>query len=401
MDSESHLLRLPLEIREQIWRLLLCRPGGLAVYEKCFTAEQMSGMMDMDSLGEIWGNEEGEGEEQDEEEEDEEEEDEEEQDEEGIGEEEGEEKEVDEEIWEDEEDGEQEAEEDQNPNSEAEEQWKSQGAAGNINSSSNTQGVNNLPRCCSTHWLPVAILRVNNQVYTECIEVLYRQNTFMFYCSAPTAEVFLAELPEIHRRAIRHIEFPRRTTDLEHDDTRQGWHRLPGFISKYMQVSTVTLWVPKDEKEALLFSFHWHSAWALVKLLLAGKITRSRIHIPAELEKVGILKYHRTKPFFDFGVDGHNPRISRVHMALEDIYAIDRICYPINENKYNEDLRKFWSDHRDLLQLPPSGAASERFTLVQRLESWKEKHRLKVAMKREDASSKDDKTVIVLTKPTL
>lgn len=225
----------------------------------------------------------------------------------------------------------------------------------------------------------------------------------MFYCSAPAAEVFLAELPEIQRRAIRHIEFPRRTTDLEHDDTRQGWHRLPGFISKHMQVSTVTLWVPKDEKEALIFPFHWHSAWALVKLLLAGKIARLRIRIPAELEKVGILKYHRTKSFFDFGVDGHNPRISRVHMALEDIYAIDRICYPINENKYTKDMRKFWSDHRDLLQLTPSGAASEGFTkmLVQRLESWKEKHRLKVATKREDASSKHDKTVIVLTKPTL
>lgn len=113
MDSESRLLRLPLEIREQIWRLLLCRPGGLAVYEKRrvrqarFNAEQMSGMMDMDRLEEIWGNEEREGEEEDEEEEDEE----------GIGGDEGEENEVEEEIWEDEEDGEQEGEEDQTPNS--------------------------------------------------------------------------------------------------------------------------------------------------------------------------------------------------------------------------------------------------------------------------------------------
>ncbi|KAI4241224.1 MAG: hypothetical protein L6R42_011323, partial [Xanthoria sp. 1 TBL-2021] len=128
----SRLLRLPLEIRKQIWRSLLCRPGGLAVYEKRrvrqarFNAEQMSRMMDMDSLEEIWGNEEREGEEEDEEEEDgkqedeeedEEEEDEEEEDKEGIGEEEGEEKQVEEEIWDDEEDGEQEGEEVQTPNS--------------------------------------------------------------------------------------------------------------------------------------------------------------------------------------------------------------------------------------------------------------------------------------------
>ncbi|KAI4095250.1 MAG: hypothetical protein LQ339_007309 [Xanthoria mediterranea] len=322
------------------------------------------------------------------------------------------EKEVEKHIWEDHED----KEEDQSPNSadsqveamlerenlptaEVLERCQRQDAAGNSTSILKTQGIDKLPRYCSADWLPVSILRLNKQVYNECVDVLYGQNTFIISSSALAAEGFFAELPEVHRRAVRHIEFRPRTTYLDYDDTRRAWHRLPGFISKQMHVRTVTLWVPKDEAEALLFPFHWHSAWALVRLLPAGKIARLRIYIAAGLESLGILETPGTEPFLGSGV--YTPRISCVHMPLEKIYAIQRICCQRNENKSAEARKKFIQDHRDMIPPNPSQPLSEDFIAI--VYEWAtarlKKHLLGFAMKL-DASSNDDKTIIVLTKPT-
>ncbi|KAL8641664.1 MAG: hypothetical protein Q9226_008605 [Calogaya cf. arnoldii] len=266
-----------------------------------------------------------------------------------------------------------------------------------ISSSSIARWLEYRPRCCTV--LPVAILRVNNQVYGECIRVLYRQNTFRFCSSAWDAQDFLAALPEHHRNAIHHIEFPPTTTILNHGDNTQGWHPLPGFISKQMQVNTVTLWIPKDEHEAESFPFYWHSAWALVKLLLAGRIARLRIYIPAKLEEVGIIECNATKPFFDTGVADDTPRMSRVHMDLEDIYAINKICLPENQNRYNDAVRQLVRLDSHLSAPTALGGLSEEFIKAGTdfLVAWNQK---KVAMKREDATEDDDKTVIVLTKPT-
>ena len=455
MDSQSRLLRLPPEIREHIWRLLLYRPRGLVVYEEekafqpCLFADEMStsegsdfwkdswvraekdspddsgGEAEADSLQDSWDEEEEDEEEDDEEEEDEEEEvegeDEEAQteaeDDEGNSDRGSAEKEVEKHIWEDHQDEEEEErKQDQCPNradghveamlggqdlltTEVKERCQRQDAAGNSTSSSKTQGIDNLPRYCSAPSLPVSILRVNKQVYNECAHVLYGQNTFIISSSALVAEGFFTELPEIHRKAVRHIEFQPRTTYLDYDDTRRGWHRLPGFISKQMHLRTVTLWVPKDEAEALLFPFHWHSAWALVRLLPAGKIARLRIYIAAGLERVGIVKSPRTKPFLGSGV--HTPRISRVHMPLVNIYAIHRIRYQMNENKSAEAMKKFSKDHGDMFPPNPSQPLSEHFTAI--VYEWAKarlkKHVLEFAMEL-DASSDDDKTIIVLTKPT-
>ncbi|CAO1597601.1 hypothetical protein XANCAGTX0491_001408 [Xanthoria calcicola] len=312
------------------------------------------------------------------------------------------EKEVEKHIWEDHEDKEEEQEEeDQSPNSsdslveamlerenlltaEVLERCQRQDAAGSSTSILKTQGIDKLPRYCSADWLPVSILRVNKQVYNECVDVLYGQNTFIISSSALAAEGFFAELPEIHRRA---------------DDTRRAWHRLPGFISKQMHVRTVTLWVPKDEDEALVYPFHWHSAWALVRLLPAGKIARLRIYIAAGLERLGILETPGTEPFLGSGV--YTPRISCVHMPLEKIYAIQRICCQRNENKSAEARKKFIKDHRYMIPPNPSQPLSEDFIAI--VYEWAmarlKKHLLEFAMEL-DASSDDDKTIIVLTKPT-
>ena len=282
---------------------------------------------------------------------------------------------------------------------EVQERCQRQDTAGNSTSILKTQGIDKLPRYCSAPSLPVSILRVNKQVYNECAHVLYGQNTFIISSSALVAEAFFTELPEIHRRAVRHIEFQPRTTYLDYDDTRRGWHRLPGFISKQMHLRTVTLWVPKDEAEALLFPFHWHSAWALVRLLPAGKIARLRIYIAAGLERVGLHETPGRKPFFGSGV--YTPRISRVHMPLVYIYAIHRIRYQMNENKSAEARKEFSKNHRDMFPPDPSQPLSEDFTAI--VYEWAmarlEKHLLDFAMEL-DASSDDDKTIIVLTKPT-
>ena len=431
MDSQSRLLRLPPEIREQIWRLLLYRPRGIVVYEEekafqpCLFADEMSTSEGSDFWKDSWVRAEkdspddsgGEGEGDTPQDSWDEEEDDDDEDEEGNGNKGSAEKEVAKHIWEDHQDDEEEGrEEDQCPNSadghveamlgeqdllttEVTERRQRQDTAGNSTSSSKTQGIDNLPRYCSAPSLPVSILRVNKQVYHECAHVLYGQNTFIIPSSALVAEGFFTELPEIHRRAVRHIEFQPRTTYLDYDDTRRGWHRLPGFISKQMHLRTVTLWVPKDEAEALLFPFHWHSAWALVRLLPAGKIARLRIYIAAGLERVGIVKSPRTKPFLGSGV--YTPRISRVHMPLVNIYAIHRIRYQMNENKSAKATKKFSKDHRDMFPPNPSQPLSEDFTAI--VYEWAmarlKKHLLDFAMEL-DASSNDDKTIIVLTKPT-
>ena len=275
MDSQSRLLRLPPEIREQIWRLLLYRPHGLVVYEEekafqpCLFADEMSTSegsdfwkdswvrAEKDSLDDSGGEGEGDSlrdscwdeEEEDEEEDEEDEEEEDEETEEVKGEDEeaqteaeddegssdrgSAEKEVEKHIWEDHEDKEEEQEEeDQSPNSsdslveamlerenlltaEVLERCQRQDAAGSSTSILKTQGIDKLPRYCSADWLPVSILRVNKQVYNECVDVLYGQNTFIISSSALAAEGFFAELPEIHRRAVRHIEFRPRTTYLD------------------------------------------------------------------------------------------------------------------------------------------------------------------------------------------
>lgn len=60
MDSQSRLLRLPPEIREQIWRLLLYRPRGLVVYEEekafqpCLFADEMSTSEGSDFWKDSW-----------------------------------------------------------------------------------------------------------------------------------------------------------------------------------------------------------------------------------------------------------------------------------------------------------------------------------------------------------
>lgn len=451
MDSQSRLLRLPPEIREHIWRLLLYRPRGLVVYEEekafqpCLFADEMSTSEGSDFWKDSWVRAEkdspddsgGEGEGDtpqdswDEEEEDEEEEDEETEevkgedeeaqteaeDDEGNSDRGSAEKEVEKHIWEDHEDKEEEQEEeDQSPNSsdsqveamlerenlltaEVLERCQRQDAAGSSTSILKTRGIDKLPRYCSADWLPVSILRVNRQVYNECVDVLYGQNTFIISSSALAAEGFFAELPEIHRRAVRHIEFRPRTTYLDYDDTRPAWHGLPGFISKQMHVRTVTLWVPKDEDEALLCPFHWHSAWALVKLLLAGKFARLRIYIAAKLERVGLFENPGTNPFFSSGVCA--PHISYAHMPLGNIYAIQRICFQRNEKKAAQARNKFINDHRDMFPPNPSQPLPEDFETI--VLEWAKarlkKHLLEVAMEL-DASSNDDKTIIVLTKPT-
>ncbi|KAL8846643.1 MAG: hypothetical protein Q9221_008283 [Calogaya cf. arnoldii] len=237
--SGSRLLRLPPEIREQIWRELLCPPGGLVVLTKRnrqarALADQLSkttSSAGVKRMRKEWTweelEQEEEGEEEVEAEEDEEE---------GLL-----------------EDGEAEenmifAENYQEAKLDAIIDAYYEEEDDDISSSSIVRWLEYRPRCCTV--LSVAILRVNNQVYGECIRVFYRQNTFRFCSSASDTQDFLAALRERHRKAIRHIEFPPTTTILNHGDNTQGWHRLPDFISKQMQVNTVTLWVPKDEHEA-------------------------------------------------------------------------------------------------------------------------------------------------------
>ena len=139
-----------------------------------------------------------------------------------------------------------------------------------------------------------------------------------------------------------------------------------------------------------------------MKLLLAGRIARLRIHIPAELEKVGIVECAATKHFFDTGVADGIPRMSRVHMDLGGIYAISRTCLPENRNKIKHAAKRWFRANSHLYPRAASEALTEEFikAATEFLVAWNQKHHMKVAMKREDATEDDDKTVIVLTKPT-
>lgn len=61
------------------------------------------------------------------------------------------------------------------------------------------------------HWLraidpvPVQIMRVNHQVYSECIQTFYRSNVIKFECGPVNANMFLESLPSVHRKSLRYF----------------------------------------------------------------------------------------------------------------------------------------------------------------------------------------------------
>lgn len=136
--------------------------------------------------------------------------------------------------------------------------------------------------------ISTSILSTNRQISREATRILFKYNRFTCDLAAKQALRFLRRRNPHMIKAIKDIGFGRRSFSADDSDCTEYWKPLSKFIGQQMRVGKVTVAVPSSHDHEVVKKderirgpneewYWWPAVYALLKLLLKGKIRELRL----------------------------------------------------------------------------------------------------------------------------
>lgn len=140
--------------------------------------------------------------------------------------------------------------------------------------------------------LPTSILYVNRQIPQEAARVLYRYNQFMFNVSEYYVLKFFRDSYPHARELVRDIGLSQWSVDVGNGGPTGYWGPLRTFICSRMNINTITITMPQESmhnhdkskeqglrtwRRGLASDWAWSSVESLCTLLLVGKLQQLRL----------------------------------------------------------------------------------------------------------------------------
>ena len=226
------------------------------------------------------------------------------------------------------------------------------------------------------HALTVSILRVNQQLYSECFSFLY-SNRFIFHMGPSVAVLFLSHLSARDHAYIRHIGFGPMGICANIIEKEPSWKEMFDYLATESKIEIVTIWVPQKEEAGDDQWYYWSGVRGLVRMLLDGNIESVRLLF------ANILSVPNEE---DFAGTTLEPITLPKDEVLEELVAVDEALYRRMGTEEQAAILTYLNQHQ--------GIDSKARAEFRRRD--KEKRRLPLKFEREDGVGGIAGSVVVL-----